>query len=324
MIRIGVIGAGRNGSGHARYYHGCGRSEVTAIADPDGERASALAREVGARAVPGYRDMLDAVDAVVISSPNHLHREHAVGCARAGKHLFCEKPMGLDAGQAAEIASAVREAGVASCIGFSVRFSPPIQTMQRYLREGRAGELISLWSRRMSCKRAGGAPGWRADHALSGGVLFEINVHEIDWIMALGGEVRSVYARTYADQPDPPRANDHVWATFGFAGGAVGTLEGSQVAPTPEYVRGLLGSEAGMITREWGKRLFFAERGETEREVEQDVSFDKRAHFLNCIEQGAEPVADAQWGLQVMNVAEAVLRSAASGEAVHLSEPQQC
>ncbi len=323
MIRIGVIGAGHNGSGHARYYHECERSEVVAVADPDGGRAAALAEEVGARGVPDFREMLDAVDAVVISSPNHLHRDHAVACAEAGKHVFCEKPMGINAGQAEEIASAVARAGVASCIGFSVRFTEPIQTMQRYLREGRAGELVSVWSRRMSCMSRSGGPAWRSDQALSGGILYEINVHEVDWIVALGGDVTSVYAKTYADSPDNPRANDHVWATFAFAGGAVGTMEGSQIAPNPEYVRGMMGSKAGLITRDWGRKLFFAERGEKEVEVEQDAAFDKRAHFLDCIENGVPPVADARCGLKIMNVAEAILQSSASGEVVQLDSPKE-
>jgi len=321
VIRIGVIGAGNNGRGHARYYHECPRSEVIAIADPDTERATAVAEEVRAEAVSDHREFLDRVDAVVISSPNFLHRDHAVECAGAGKHIFCEKPMGLNVGQAREIADAVAAAGVRSLVGFSVHFTPPIQTMERYLREGRLGTLRSLWSRRLTYSDPNRGSGWRRDHSLSGGLLYEINIHELEWMMALGGEVESVYARTWASEQSretSPRANDHIWFMLGLAGGPVASHEGSHVSPTAEYVRGVIGTEGGMITNRWGNEVYYAARGSKEAPVEPAPAFDKRAHFLDCIEHGEEPVADVRWGLKVMTVAEAIIESAASGKVVNI------
>jgi predicted dehydrogenase len=314
MVRIGVIGAGRNGSGHARYYRDCPRSEVVAVADPDAERAEALAAECGAEALAGFAQMLDGVDAVVISSPNHLHRDHAVACAGAGRHVYCEKPMGVSAAQADEIAEAVREAGVRSTVGFSVRFSDVVQTMQRYVAEGSVGELVSLWSRRMSFLAPRWGASWRADHELSGGVLLEINVHELDWLMAIGGPVESVYARVYAERETGPRANDHNWVILNFAAGAVGTHEGSHLSPVPVYERGLVGTRGGLQTADWGNALLFVERGGKPAPAPLDQPFDLRAHFLDCVEGGVPAVADAEWGCKVMHVAEAVLRSARTGE----------
>lgn len=316
MVKMGIIGAGDNGAGHARYYHESPRSEVVAIADPDGKRASALAAECSAEALSDYRDLLGAVDAVVISSPNQFHRDHAVECAGAGRHIYCEKPMGLSAAQAAEIASAVRQAGVRSVIGFSVRFSAAIQTMQRFVREGRVGDLISIWSRRLFFMDLSEHPGWRADHALSGGLLFEVNIHELEWLMAMGGELESVYARAYARGQAGPLANDHIWVTLNFAGGVVGTHEGSQVSAVSQYHRGLMGTKGAMETTGWGSRLHFAEPGSGAVEVEQDEAFDLRGHFLDCVESGASSVADVEWGLKVMTAADAILESAATGQVV--------
>jgi predicted dehydrogenase len=314
MIGIGVIGAGGNGAGHARYYRQSPRSRLVAIADPDLKRAEAVAAECGARACADYVDFLPDVDAVVISSPNHLHRDHAVACAEAGRHIYCEKPMGLNAGQAAEIARAVQGAGVRCVVGFSVRFSDTLQTMQRYLSEGRVGRLVSLWTRRLFHMKAGGPASWRSDHALSGGVLLEINSHELDWMMAFGGEVRSVHARTYAEDQRGPMANDHVWVTMSFADGAVATLEGSQISAVPQFDRGIMGLGGAIETRRWGQDLYFARRGSEAVQVEPDGAFDLRAHFLDCIEQGVPCVADADWGLKVMTVADAIFESAASGK----------
>ena len=97
MIRIGIIGAGPNATGHASCFGKCPRTHVAAVADTDFPRAEALATQCGdAQPVRDYREFLDRVDAVVISWPNFLHCEQAVACAAAGKHLYCEKPMGLN------------------------------------------------------------------------------------------------------------------------------------------------------------------------------------------------------------------------------------
>jgi len=318
MLRIGIIGAGGNGRGHARYYHKCPRSNVVAIADPDAERAKAVAEEVGAKAVADYTEFLDEVDAVVISSPNFLHRDHALACAGAGKHILCEKPMGLNLHQAQEITDAVEMAGVKSMVGFSVSFSDSIQTMQKYLREGRLGALISVWSRRLMYMDPARARGWRADQALSGGILYEVNIHELEWMMRLGGDVTSVYGRTWARERKTPRDNDHVWFILNFEGGAVGSHEGSQASPSAEYQRGIIGQEGGMITDRWGRGALYTKAGQKEAPADLEPGFDKHAHFLDCIENDAEPVADVHWGLKVMAAAEAVIQSAISGEVVHL------
>ncbi len=318
MIRIGIIGAGGNGRGHARYYSKCPRSTVVAIADPDQERAQAVAEEAGAKAVASYEDFLGDVDAVVISSPNFLHRDHALACAGAGKHILCEKPMGLSLHQAQEIADAVEMAGVKSLVGFSVSFSDSIQTMQKYLREGRLGTLVSVWSRRLMYMDPSRVRGWRADQSLSGGILFEVNVHELEWMMRLGGSVTSVYGRTWARDRKSPRDNDHIWFILNFDNGAVGSHEGSQASPSAEYQRGVIGADGGMITDRWGRGALYTKAGEKEVAADLEPNYDKHAHFLDCIEHGAEPVADVRWGLKVMAAAEAVIQSAISGEVVRL------
>ncbi len=320
MIRIGIIGAGNNAAGHARYYHQSPRTEVVAIADPDRDRAAKLAEEVDARPLDDFRDFVDDVDAVVISSPNFLHRDHAVGCAQAGRHVFCEKPMGLDAAEARQIADAVDAAGVHCTVGFSVRFGPPVQTFQRLLREDAIGQPVSLWSRRLHYLDPAAHAGWRMDPARSGGLLLEINVHELDWLMALGGDVDSVFARTAAHDASHPRANDHVWFTLNLACGAVAQHEGSWLAATPNMFIGLHGRNGGAQTDPWRTEVQFSELGGSFNPVELAPPFDLRAHFLDTIEHGTDPVADAAWGLKVMTVAEAIFESAATGRVVPVAE----
>lgn len=320
MIRIGIIGAGKNAAGHVKYYQGTNRAKAVAVADIQLPAAEALAASCGARAVADYRQFLDEVDAVVISSPNFLHASQAIACAEAGKHVYCEKPMGLGLTEAQAIADAIAKAKVQSAVGFSVRFAGNIQTILRRVREGDLGQLVSVWSRRLMYIDPAKGAAWRRDHNLSGGLLLEINVHELDWMMAAGGDVRSVYARTAAETAQGPRANDHLWFTLNFAEGAVGTHEGSWRSPAVNFYRGCYGTAGALATDEWGGGLLHTPRGGTREPAPLDPDFDKHGNFLDAIEGRAPSVVDAAWGLKVMTVAEAIFESAAKGTVVTLSK----
>ncbi len=322
MTRIGIIGAGPNAAGHARYFAQSDQAQLVAIADVALDRAQELATELQAGAVADYRDFLDGVDAVVVSSPNFLHHEQAIACVSAGKHIYCEKPMGLNLEQAREIAGAVNKAGVKSVVGFATRFGSDVQTMQRLVRAGELGDLISVCSRRLGFIDPTSASKWRLDHKLSGGLLYEINIHEVDWMMCLGGEVHSVYARTWSANRDSERSNDHIFVTLAFAGGANGMHEGSWLSSNPQYFRSVEGTRAGASTDEWGTKLYFAERGKGRNEIGTDPAFDLRGHFLDSIQNDATPVANVDWALQVMTVAEAILLSAAENRVVTMQELQ--
>ena len=322
MIRIGIIGAGNNAAGHARYYAKSGRATVAAIADPAGAARGPLCGEIGCRGVAAFRELLDDVDAVVVSSPNFLHRDHAVACAAAGKHVYVEKPMGLSLGEAREIRDAVSDAGVASAVGFSVRLAGNVRAMLRRVREGDVGTLIGVRSIRSMKFPDETFDGWRGDPAKSGGVLMEINLHELDWIALIGaeaeagghggGRVSRVFARRAAGA-DHPRANDHAWLLFDYEHGGHGTHEASWRCPDMSFHRGVWGTEAGLHTGEWGNDLHRRDPAGTAA-VEPDEPFDLRGHWLDRIEGRADDArCGVDWGLKVMSIAEAAVRSFTSG-----------
>jgi len=119
--------------------------------------------------------------------------------ARAGKRVYCEKPMGLNLQEAREIAAAITTAKVASTVGFSVRFDPIFHTMVRLARGGELGRILSICARRLGCFDPAKGPAWRRDHRKSGGLLLEINIHEIDWMMAAAAKLNRS-----APAPGPP------------------------------------------------------------------------------------------------------------------------
>jgi predicted dehydrogenase len=321
MIRIGIVGAGGNGSGHARRFATDDRTEVTAVADPNLELGRRLAEEVGARHVADLTGFLDDVDAVVISSPNFLHPEHAVALARAGKHLLVEKPMALCVEDADRIVEVVQEAGVATMVGFSVRFGPAVRAMVEMYRNGTLGEIVSIWSRR--CKY-GDPPSadsthWRHDFEKSGGFISELMAHEIDWICDAAGLPTQVYCRKASRRKDHPRANEHIWLTMALGEEATGTLEGSRMAPIADYYRGIIGTKAGVFTTEWGQNVKLHLAGEDrDHDVEMHEPADKHAMWLDAIEGKGESPCDVAWGRDIVRVTDAALQSAVEGRAVDL------
>ena len=321
MIRIGIVGAGGNGSGHARRFAGDDRTEVTAVADPNVELGRRLAEEVDARHVSDLTGFLDDVDAVVISSPNFMHPDHAVALAQAGKHLLVEKPMALSVDDADRMVQAVEEAGVATMVGFSVRFDSAVRAIVDLYRAGQLGEIVSIWSRRCKySKPPEGAPThWRHQFEKSGGFISELMAHEIDWVCDAAGLPTQVYCRKASRSKNHPRANDHVWLTMALGEEATGTLEGSVMAPIADYYRGIVGTKASAFTTEWGQKVKLHHAGEQgEVDVELPGNADKHSMWLDAIEGKAESPCDVAWGRDIVRVTDAALRSAVEGRAIDL------
>ena len=318
MIRLGLIGAGPNGTGNIR---GCtanpARCQLVAVADPNEKAAQAAAKEFKIdKVVADFEDMLPDIDAVIISSPNWLHPEQAIACAEAGKHVWIEKPMALSTVDADRICDAVDKAGVKSFIGFSVRFAASSRTLKNTLTSETIGNLRSIWSRRC-CDIRKGITGWRTDFAKTGGVLSELLAHEIDWMIDIAGDPTSIYCRIQADNQESPRSNDHVWMTLGFKNGATGTIEGAQNAIIADFFKGIIGSQGSVSTRNWGQDVYLCDRN-GDRKVEKVEAFDKHSHFLDIIEGKAESVANVHCARKVVYISEKALESAVTNQVVAL------
>ena len=126
------------------------QGKVTAIASRDMARAREAAARLGIQEAYGsYEDLLgsDAVDAVYVPLPNHLHKEWTLAAARSGKHVLCEKPLALTAADAAEMVEACAAAGVLLMEGFMYRLHPSWQEVRRLVSDGAIGELRAIHTR---------------------------------------------------------------------------------------------------------------------------------------------------------------------------------
>ncbi|MCD6359796.1 MAG: Gfo/Idh/MocA family oxidoreductase, partial [Armatimonadetes bacterium] len=191
-IRVGFVGAGGNARGHMGRLAEIEGVRIVAIADVSRETAVGAADEYGATAYADHREMLDAeeMDALYVSIPPFARTDAEILAARAGIHLFVEKPVVLDMDKGFEILEAIQEAGVLSSVGYQLRLLDSTQRLRSYL----AGRTVAM----ISSHRWGGLPGtpwWRVMDQ-SGGQLHEQTTHQLDLMRYVtGDEVVEVTAR---------------------------------------------------------------------------------------------------------------------------------
>ncbi len=174
-ISLGFLGVGGRGRALLRGFLNCPEAQCLAVCDPYTNRREATAAMIGGQAYPDFREVIarEDIDAVVIASPDHWHVLMAVAAARAGKHIYMEKPLGLTIEQDLVCRRVVRESGVVFQYGTQHRSSPQARFGCELVRNGRIGEIRELEVRAVD----GGA----------GGCTVEVPVPpELDYDMWLG------------------------------------------------------------------------------------------------------------------------------------------
>lgn len=180
-LGICLIGAGRAGMVHAHNYHNnIAGARMVAIVDTVEEVARNAAALVGApKYYTDYRAALldDAVDAIVVVAPTDLHVQIVIDGAKAGKHVFCEKPMAMNQEECRSMIEACEENEVKLQIGFMRRFDKEFLAAKELLESGAIGELVQVHS----CTRGPSKPRpWMYDLKKSNGILAEVNSHDLD------------------------------------------------------------------------------------------------------------------------------------------------
>jgi myo-inositol 2-dehydrogenase/D-chiro-inositol 1-dehydrogenase len=189
-IKVGIIGAGYIGGVHAGVLARDERVRVSSVYDVSAERARRLANNSGASVAGSARELIEASDAVYVTTPNTLHTELAVEAARAGRHVFCEKPMATSTAEARRVVAAAAASGAVFQVGHNRRFAPVYATLKRMLDEGAAPHSAHVKMNRGELVN----PEWVGDPAVTGGFLYETTIHMFDMLRFLFGEVATLYA----------------------------------------------------------------------------------------------------------------------------------
>jgi myo-inositol 2-dehydrogenase / D-chiro-inositol 1-dehydrogenase len=232
-LPVAILGAGRIGQVHARTIaHSIPGAWVVGVADPRLDAAQALATELGIPKVCGDPLELIAdpgVAAVLVCSSTDTHADLVIAAARAGKHVFCEKPLDLDLARIDAVLAEVERAGVQLMLGFNRRFDPDFARVQALVASGAVGrpEMLRITSRDPS-------PPPAEYVAVSGGMFLDMTIHDFDMArFAMGQEV--VVLHTMAAVLVDPAIGaagdvDSAVISLRFADGALGVIENSRRA----------------------------------------------------------------------------------------------
>lgn len=231
-IRLGVVGVGRIGRVHVQTItQRVPQARIVAITDVSQSAAASVAAEFGvAQVAPDYDALLadDKIDAVLICSATDTHTDFIIKAAQAHKHIFCEKPIAVDLAQIDAALQAVETAGVQLMIGFNRRFDANHQRIRAAVASGEIGtpHLLHIISRDP-------APPPLEYVRVSGGMFFDMTIHDFDMARFLFGEVTELYA-TAGVLVDPAIGEagdvDTAVITLKFANGAIGTIDNSRQA----------------------------------------------------------------------------------------------
>ena len=211
-------------------------NKLIAVVSREQARANAFAKKFGAQhAYINYDDMLrnPAVTVVAIETPNALHAEQAIAAARAGKHVFCDKPMATTVADAERVVEECEKAGVKLGVNFHNRFMPCFIETKRIIDSGEIGEvLVVQLEASPGANPASTRASWRVDPAIAGlGTTMSIGVHVYDILRyMLSSEIMTVTA--FFDTPCGVMEQTNL-SVFRFANGVMAQLNVNQKTPNP-------------------------------------------------------------------------------------------
>ena len=217
------------------------------LAEVDAELAQQKAKEFGfRRATDDWRKLVTdpSVDVVDICSPNFLHKEMALAAIAAGKHVYIEKPLALNAAEALEMVDAAESAGLKPLVGFNYVKNPMVQLAREMICNGEIGEVLHFRGTHVEDYLADSNAefNWRLKRDLGGaGALADLGSHIINMAQFLVGEIDEVSGDLQivvkerrlpgtADQMETVENDDQAHFMIRFAGGSIGTIESSRVA----------------------------------------------------------------------------------------------
>jgi len=337
MIRAAIVGLGTWGRNLVTSVQGrSGSIRFVAGATRTPARAADFAARHGIHMADAYETLLadPAVDAVVLATPHSLHEAGIVAAARAGKHVFVEKPLGLDHAGARRAVAACNEAGVTLAVGYNWRFQPALQEIRRLFDTGDLGRLLHVEGNFCGPSAYRFAKEhWRHDREeVPAGGMTGRGVHVVDAMLFLAGRIESVAAQSHRLAQDFG-VDDTTSMLFRFRGGPTGYL-GTVIATAETWRLQAFGTSGWAAVGDvehlttWRLRVCRLDRDDiTSKQRPEVVEFPatstERAeleHFARAAASG-QPLAVAG-GDEVHNVAvlEAVVASAARGTRVAVAD----
>jgi predicted dehydrogenase len=337
MLRAAIVGIGTWGRNLVTHVQGKSDAlRFVAGATRTPAKAADFCDRHGIRLASSYGELLKdpGVDAVVLATPHSQHCQQIVAAARAGKHVFTEKPLGVDAKSSAEAVAACAQHQVTLAVGYNWRCQPALAEAKRMLEDGRLGRLLHLEGNfcgpsayRFALEH------WRHDREeVPAGGMTGRGVHVLDAMLYLAGHIGSVYAQSER-LVQQTGADDTTSMLFRFASGATGYL-GTVIATAETWRLQIFGSKGWLEVGDvehlhtWSMKAAFIDPAHIARKAAPQVlTFPETSTERAELERFAQaalarrPIA-VPGGDEVHNVAvlEAIVRSARDGRRISLEQ----
>lgn len=333
LVRIGVVGTGAIAQvSHLPAFHRIPGAQVTAVCDSDLSKARRVASRYNVpRITDSYEELaaMDAVDAVDICLPNHLHAPATVAALRAGKHVLCERPFSRCLDEAKTMVAAAKKSKTILMGGFNNRFREDAIVLKRFLSEGELGDVFYAKTGWLMQASTWSGAGWRKKRALTGGgVLLDLGIQMLDltlWLLDMP-RVEAVSAALHP-RPVEDELESTASAILRLATGTTVAMEvswGLLMERDFAYVNLFGPNGAALLNplrlhKEMHGNLVNVTPTLSSPRNTYKLSYENEIrHFVECVQTGAKPIAPGEEAVVLHELLEAMYRSAAEGREVRL------
>ena len=325
-LRVACIGMGWWSDVLADAIRRSDKIEIAACYTRSPDKREAFAKKYGCRPAASYEAILSdpAIEAIINTTPNDAHLETTSAAAKAGKHVFLDKPIANNVSQGRAIAAVCRQAGVVLALGYQRRRESHFRFVRQQIDDGVFGRLVNAEAN-ISRDRLGkiDLSSWRYQAAgMPGGVMLQIGIHYADVLEYLLGPVTAVSGRVVqlvlpGDNPDVASL------ILEHESGALSTLNASYASASENYVMNIYGKDATAFY-DLRNGLHLLKRGE---DTAQAVACEKNDTFVEELEEFAAavrgegaPEMDGEAATRSLAVIRAGLLSAREGRRVEVAE----
>lgn len=331
MVKVALLGCGTMGRTHANAYRSIDDAQVVAVCDIQPEKGNPLAKILNATYYESFDSLMEKAkfDVLDVCLPTYLHKQYSVSAMKAGKHVFCEKPIALSEEDANLMVVTAEQYGVKFSVGLVVRFFPSYANAVNLVKSGRIGV-----PRLIRTTRNQGFPGWSwnnwyHDYAKSGGLEIDLAIHDFDWIIQNFGDVERVYAKNYGGTiPN----QDHCMCILRLKNGAMAHVEASWAYPTGTAFRTtfeIVGtkaqleydsvSDAPLVKQTNQKGIHHVEYGNPMLGAKEPYTAELQ-QFIKHVKDDTRPTVTGYEAIKALRVALAARESARTGKIVYIDQ----
>jgi len=325
---VGIVGAGSIAWEHAITLSRLREVGRLSIFDPNEAAAAKLAAKFDGQAVSSLDALIKDCDIVWVCTPPFARKEVILQAAAAGKAIFCEKPVALTRPEYLAYQKVVAGAKVPFFMGQSGRFAAFGKKMKQLVERGTIGRPVKIWASRQGWLNPKLSPAWRLDDQRGGGTVVELGIHEIDFMRWIGGNFQKVFAVASTRSLVPGKFQDTLAAVGTMDDGMIAHLDISWASPRYLWQRGVEGEEGSLffddarvtevafLRPEKVPKIFKVETWQNPQTKENQALRDQAKSVFRTLQSGGTPEVTLADGVQALEVALAMRRSADQAVAV--------